>query len=168
MADLWLVIPGWPKFQHRDAGRSGRGVIWIRDYADQLHKDEYRDLPYFLRGLLKDLRLEYASSQGQVKLQPSSITRRTGQRTRMSHFERLAAAGFIEISASKPPALRQQAAGLEVEVDVPPNPHQEGRAKPSDNGHVCPHCGVTKQGPRSLAEHLANVHYEDTPKEAAP
>ena len=101
MADRWIIIPGWDKFQHRDAGRSKHGLIWIRDHSDQLHKDAYRELPYFLRGLLKDLRLVYGLSHGQLKLEPSSITRRLGQRTRMSHFERLADAGFIVISADR-------------------------------------------------------------------
>jgi hypothetical protein len=159
VADRWIVIPGWDKFQHRDAGRSGRGVIWIRDYADQHHKDAYRDLPYHLRGLLRDLRLAFASSQGQVKLQPTSLGRRFGQRTRLAHIERLAEAGFIVISASKPPALSQQAAGLDVDVDVPPNPRKRGRAKPSDNGSVvCPHCGIALTPPLTLTEHVHLQH----------
>ena len=39
MADRWIVIPGWDKFQHRDAGRSSRGFAWLRDYSDQLNKE---------------------------------------------------------------------------------------------------------------------------------
>lgn len=32
-------------------------------------------------------------------------------------------------------------------------------AKPA--GHECPHCGIVKAGPASLAEHIENVHYEE-------
>ncbi len=160
----WIVIPGWEKFQHRDAGRSGRGLTWLRDYADQGNKDEFRDLSFHLRGLVRELRHAYASTQGQLRVDTISMGRRFGQRVTTQDIERLVDAGFIEVSASKPPALSQQPASLEVEVEVEPQTPKEVPAKANPNGsrpdNVCPHCGVQKQGPLSLEEHIANVHYD--------
>lgn len=137
----WIVIPGWDVFQHRDAGRSGRGLTWIRDYADQLAKDEFRDLTFHQRGLLRDLRLSYATTRGQLRDSTAALTRRLGHRVMTRDLDALAHAGFIAFSASKPPALGQQAASLEVEVEVEVenlkavSPTKDPDADPSANGN---------------------------------
>ena len=60
MTTGWVVIPGWSKFQHyRD-----RHALWIKDYVDQLDRDEYRDLSLSARGFLRDLRLLWARNDG--------------------------------------------------------------------------------------------------------
>jgi len=161
----WIVIPGWEKFQHRDAGRSGRGLAWLRDYADQGHKDEFRDLTLHQRGLLRELRHGYAATQGQLRGDPASLGRRFGQRVRMRDIERLVDAGFVVLSASKPPALSQQAASLEVEVEVGPQTPKWDPAKPAQNGPpMCPHCGLQLRGQQALADHVENVHYDLDPE----
>jgi hypothetical protein len=116
--ERWIVIPGWDKFQHRDAGRSGRGPIWIRDYTDQLNKDEYRALTYHQRGLLRDLRLSFALAQGQLGGSTQLLSRRLGATIKVRDLEALANAGFIVFSAGKPPALGQQTSRVDVDVDV--------------------------------------------------
>jgi hypothetical protein len=172
MADRWIVIPGWDKFQHRDAGRSSRGFAWLRDYGDQLNKDEYRALTFHQRGLLKDLRHSYATTKGQLSDSTLALTRRLGHRVLTRDLEALANAGYIVLSASKPPALSQHAAGLEVEGV---KETKGRRRKPVDNGEpapgaqgtrsttagvTCPHCGVMRPGPRALADHIDNVHFD--------
>lgn len=173
--ERWIVIPGWDRFQHRDAGRSGRGLVWLRDYADQLGKDEYRDLTFHQRGLLRDIRHAYATTQGQLRDDTARLCSRFGQRVFRHDLERLAAAGFIQFSASRPPALNQQLASLEVEVEVGPyipngNPAGQARGAVSPTrsvregrtGFTCPHCGVECKGPNALADHLADVHWDDS------
>lgn len=39
----------------------------------------------------------------------------------------------------------------------PPRP----TAKAVDGQATCPHCGISTKGPRSLAEHIENVHYDE-------
>lgn len=36
----------------------------------------------------------------------------------------------------------------------------QGTRSAKPQGHECPHCGVVKAGPASLAEHIENVHWE--------
>ncbi len=174
----WIVIPGWEKFQHRDAGRSGRGLTWLRDYADQGNKDEYRELSYHCRGLLRDIRHSYATTQGQLSDSTLSLTRRFGQRVMRRDLQRLVDAGFIEILASKPLELRQQAAGLEVEVEVEPltpnlNPAKPSRSIPASkviesfNRSVskrCPICNIAVSPPTTVADH---IHLQHGNQEAA-
>lgn len=114
----WIVFPGWERFQHRDAARSNVPT-WIKDFTEQLSKDEYLDLTWQQRGLLHDLRLEYARAKRQLSASTTSLSRRLGQTVRFSQLEALSDAGFIELSASKPArADARKDASLEVEVEV--------------------------------------------------
>lgn len=156
MADRWIVIPGWDKFQHRDAGRSRQGFTWLRDHSDQLHKDDYRALTFHQRGLLKDLRHSYATARGQLSGSTLSLTRRLGQRVSTRDLERLAGAGFIALSASKPAALMPQDCQPRKEVD---KETKGKRRKPVDNGaRRCPECGLTLTPPLTLTEHIHLQH----------
>lgn len=113
--DRWIVIPGWEKFQHRDTGRHARGLAWIKDYTDQLNKDAYRALTFHQRGLLRDIRLSYALTRGQLGASPKLLGRRLGATVKLRDLQALVDAGLIAISASRPPANGQPPAGLDVE-----------------------------------------------------
>lgn len=94
----WLVIVGWEKFQHyRD-----RDPIWIKNYLDQLDRDEYLDLSLATRGLLQDLRLLTARRRGRVRLDTAKISRALGVRVTLAQLEALRDAGFVAFSASDP------------------------------------------------------------------
>ena len=102
--DGWIVIPNWERFQHY----GDRGPIWIKLYTELNSQDDYRGLTYSERGLLTSLWCEYARSNGQLRR--ADVSGRTGQHTRPRQLEALVQAGFIEISASKPLALRYKLA----------------------------------------------------------
>lgn len=113
--DRWIVIPKWDEFQHRDAARANVPT-WIKDFTQQLSKDEYLDLTWEQRGLLHDIRLEYARAKRQLRVSVTSdprgtrvsltsLSRRLGQTVRLSQLEALRDAGFIEFSASKPASM---------------------------------------------------------------
>ena len=63
---MWIVIPNWDKFQHY----SDRNAPWIKDYVDQLDRDEYLSLSAGTRALLSDVRKLYARRAGQVPADP--------------------------------------------------------------------------------------------------
>ena len=99
----WIVIPNWEKFQHyRD-----RRPVWIKDYPDQLDRDEYRALSPTARALLQDVRRLCALSDGVVRKEGAGT--RLGMKLRREHWKELSDAGFIEIVASTPLALRARA-----------------------------------------------------------
>lgn len=97
----WIVIPNWDKFQHRDGFRQ-RVPTWIKDYTEQTHRDDYLDLTLPQRGLLADLRREYALTRGRLRCDTHALTRRLGVRVHIRTLEALVHAGFIEIVASEP------------------------------------------------------------------
>lgn len=102
--DLWIVIPGWDRFQHyRD-----RQPPWIKVYTDLLHRDEYLSLTGDQRAILHGLWLEYASSSRRLRADTRSLTSRLRLRVTSAQLECLNHAGFIEFSASKPLAERLQ------------------------------------------------------------
>lgn len=97
----WIVIPSWEKFQHRDGFRQ-RVPTWIKDYTEQTSRDDYLDLTLQQRGLLADLRREYAVTRGRLRSDPAALTRRLGVRVQKKTLDALIHAGFISISASEP------------------------------------------------------------------
>lgn len=112
MSDLWIVIPRWEEFQHRDVGRS-KVPPWIKNLTRLLSDDDYLDLTWEQRGLLHGLWLEYARSLRHLRVvrapserQPTaglgSLSRRLGRTVRFSQLEALRDAGFIELSAVRP------------------------------------------------------------------
>ncbi len=114
--ERWIVIPRWHAadgFQHY----KDRDPTWIKNYRYLLSDDDYLSLTAGERAILHGLWLVYASSDGQVRFEPSSLTRRLNLRVRSRHLEALNHAGFIQIVASKPLALRYQQASLELEVE---------------------------------------------------
>ena len=111
----WIVIRNWQIYQHRDTLRSKeRGTApWIKDYVSQLHDDDYLQLTLAQRGLLHGLRQEYAQSAGRCPADVRQLSRRLQGKVEQRQLNALIHAGFITISASKPPAIRQQPASLE-------------------------------------------------------
>jgi hypothetical protein len=100
-SDGWIVVPNWAKFQHYG---NRRDAPWIKVYGELNSRDEWRRLPYSERGLLVTIWIEYQRSGGQLNV--SDIGLRGGQRVRLRSLEALNHAGFIEVVASKPLALR--------------------------------------------------------------
>lgn len=108
MADRWIVVPNWERFQHYGTARR---PIWIKNYTALIRKAEYRDLTLADRGLLHGVWLAYAEYEG--RLRPKDIAevihRPDGTRTERAHklhtfrtLERLNQAGFLAFTASRP------------------------------------------------------------------
>jgi hypothetical protein len=110
--DGWIVIPNWAKFQHYP---DNRGIIWVKDYLDQLDRDDYGDLTLAERGLLLDLRKLYARRRGLVRSDTKTLSRALTVRVTQQQLDSLNDAGFIEIVARRPLALRALARREEEE-----------------------------------------------------
>ena len=102
--DRWIVIPGWSKFQHYP---DNRGIVWVKDYLDQLDRDDYMDLTLAERGLLADLRKLFARRRGLVHADAKLLSRALTVRVTQKHLDSLNDAGFIQIVASKPLAQKR-------------------------------------------------------------
>jgi hypothetical protein len=131
--DGWIVIPNWEKFQHyRD-----RDPRWIKNHRSLLTSEEYLDLSPGCRSILHGLWLVYASSDGQLRLDTRSISSHLRMRVTMQQLKRLNDAGFIQVSASKPLALRYQLAMPEKEKEKeqksPISPFPDQRTKTVEN-----------------------------------
>ena len=113
----WIVVRHIRRYLHRDAMRGQGTPPWHPTYAKLLSKDEYLSLNAHCRAILHGLWLLYLTSDGRLRLDTSMLTRRLNLRVFTSHIETLVQAGFLEVSASRPPALgtqlRQHDAGLE-------------------------------------------------------
>lgn len=170
--ELWIVIPHWEEFQHRDVTRSDNVPYWIKAYTKLLSDDDFLDLSHHLRGVLFGLWLEYARSTRQLRDSTVALTRRLGQRVTRRDLETLSHAGFIAFSASKPPAARQQPASLEEKRTEPPPPpagkastnrRRRRTAEPTYeelNPYVCgiDRCTVRHPTEERIREHRENVH----------
>ena len=124
--ERWIVIPNWREFQHYRK----RDPSWIKSYTRQHADDAYLALTPHRRALLHDLRLAFASHDGQLTLNTRSLSRHLQLRVTMRDLEALNDAGFIAFSASKPLALRYQSASPETETEKsikppPPQPPHE-------------------------------------------
>ena len=156
----WIVIPNWDVFQHY----RNRDPRWIKDYVDQLDKDEHLALTFAERGLLADVRRLYARRGRALSGDTASLGRALNQRVLEKQLQRLVDAGLIEFSASKPLAQPRQPASPEVEKREKPLPLKR---KPVDNNSTgpppprfpCPKCGILLRGPQAIADHIANVHW---------
>ncbi len=107
---LYIVVPRWDEFQHRDMARS-TVPPWIKTYTRLLSDETYLALSGHRRAVLHGLWLEYARTRRQLTDGTATLSRRLALRVSTSDLEALSHAGFIHFSASK-------VAGLEVEVEV--------------------------------------------------
>jgi len=97
--DGWIVIPNWNTHQHY----KDRDPTWIKVYTELNSRDEWLSLTCSARGLLTTCWLEYARSRGRARL--SHVASIAGAGFKHSYFQPLIDAGFIEVSASAPPAF---------------------------------------------------------------
>jgi len=106
----WIVVRNWERYQHRDAlrGKEHGAPPWIKNHLVLLSDDDYLALTAHQRAVFHGILLMYASSHGQCPANTRSMSRRLCiHRITRSDLEALNHAGFIEFSASKPPAFRQ-------------------------------------------------------------
>ncbi len=152
MTDQWLVIPKWDEFQHY----KNRDPAWVKLHRSLASDPEWIKLSGHCRAVLIGLWLEYASSNCQVAVNTSSLTRRLALRVSSRQLKTLETAGFIEVSASKPLASCYSRGREEKET---PYPFEEVQPKPA-NGHPkkCPVCGLTVSPPTTIADHLHLQH----------
>ena len=111
---MWIVIPGWDKFQHY----SDREMRWIKCYTSLLSKPEYMRLTLPQRGLLHGLWLLYAESHRAIPLDTAYISRTINGRATNAQLESLRDAGLIEFSASKPLAQSREEKKREEKKDL--------------------------------------------------
>jgi hypothetical protein len=99
--ERWIVVRNWERFQHY----GDRSPLWIKNYVALLTDDDYLALPEGARAVLHGLWLAYASSDGRLRLDTRSLSRRLALRVTTAQLKRLNDAGFIAVVASKPLAL---------------------------------------------------------------
>jgi len=102
MTGLWITVPGWDKFQ----GYRHRDPPWIRVYTRLAHKDEWLSLTLGQRGLLVTIWIEYALSDQSLSVE--AVRKQVGRGFKQGSLKRLADAGLIVLSASKPVRQRQR------------------------------------------------------------
>lgn len=127
--DEWIIIPNWEKFQHY----KDRTPAWIKLYTDLAHDPNWEALSAAARGLLVTCWIEQALSRGQASVK--QIQNRIGAGYKHALLESLCDAGFIELSASKPLALRYHDASPEKEKEkkgVRPRSRARASGTPSD------------------------------------
>jgi hypothetical protein len=98
VADRWIVIPNWDRFQHY----KNRDPLWIKLHRSLASDPDWMGLSGHDRAVLVGLWMEYASSNRRIRLDTSSISSRLTLRVTKASLERLQNAGLIEVSASRP------------------------------------------------------------------
>lgn len=99
--ELWIVVPRWKDYQHRDSARS-KVPPWIKNETKLLSSPDYLSLTPHRRAMLHALWLEYARSLRRLPDDTATLSRRLGLRVLRTDLEALNHAGFIEFSASRP------------------------------------------------------------------
>lgn len=129
--EQWIVVPNWDRFQHY----SDRDPIWIKTYVALLHDEDYLRLSGHARAVLHGVWVAYASSNGQIRLDPRSISSRLQLRVTSSDLESLIHAGFVEVSASRPLALRYPSrASREEETETEKRKKRSSPLPPAERG----------------------------------
>lgn len=153
----WIIVPNWFGEDDPTEGLQhylDRDPIWIKNYRRLLARDEYLELTGHRRGILHGLWLEYAASDGRLRVDVTSTPARsaldTGStqtrlrldtRTLQSRLalrittedlESLNRAGFIHFTASKPLALAEQRASTRAR----PEEREKRRERSSSRGET--------------------------------
>lgn len=147
MADRWITVPNWERFQHY----GNRAPVWIKNYTALLHKDAYLDLTLAERGLLHGIWLVYAERRGHVRAGADLAAELHG-RVREQPLTSLSQAGFVGFSASRPLHLRT--------TSVDARPREDSTAKRRRAAEHFLDNGAAAQIPESqLAEALAEDYH---------
>ncbi len=155
MIDRWIVIPGWDKFQHYH----DRSPKWIKDYIEQLDRDEYLELTFAERGILQDIRKLYSRRSLTLPGNTRELSRVLGQRLSGKQLQRLVDAGYIEIVASKPVPKPYQPASTKRRVrEDPQTPIEKKKIQTNGTTKKCPICGIGVSPPTTVADHLHLQH----------
>ena len=104
MSDLWIVIPNWDKFQHY----KDRTPPWIKLYLELNSDNQWLSLTDAQCGLLVKIWIEYARSRGVLPVARLVLRPDNRYANVMRALDSLQEAGFLEIVASKPLALRSR------------------------------------------------------------
>ncbi len=117
--ESWIVVRNW----HKHQSRGDRDDPWIKVYKRLLHDDDWLSLTDAARGMLLTIWLEFASAGGQIRASriPSRMRPVDVART----LDSLVHAGFIELSAAKPPRLARSREERREE-EKPPTPLERG------------------------------------------
>jgi hypothetical protein len=107
MSDEWIWIVGWERFQHYNPP-------WIKNYLELLGDEDYLSLTSGRRALLHGLWLSFASSRLRLKFDVTSLNSRLRLTAKMSDYEALIHAGFVEIVASATLTSRARARGADA------------------------------------------------------
>lgn len=128
---LYIWVNRWDDFQNYQRKRGKPWAPpWLMNHTRQLDDDRYLDLTAAERGLLHDLRLEFARTRLDLRSDTTRLSRRLGYKVYTSQLQRLNDAGFITICSRT--VLEQfrnafwNGSSLEVEVEeeepsLPPN-----------------------------------------------
>lgn len=150
MTDRWIVIPRWDDFQHY----KDRDPVWIKTFTRQMRDDAYLQLTLSQRGLLHDIRLLYAESNGVLterRLRHRVGTNKATTRHLRRHLETLETLGWIAFDASEPLPKRQ-------------SKRHKGLSEPVENLRTlkkpCPECQL-ELSPVSWLDHMRNVHNQE-------
>lgn len=115
--EMWIVIPRWDEFQHRDMARS-TVPPWIKNLTRLLSDEAYLKLSGHRRAILHGLWLEYARTRRAIAKDTASLSRRLALKVITPDLDALNHAGFVTFSASKPASkVASEHASLEVEVE---------------------------------------------------
>lgn len=95
MAERYIWISRWEEFQHYRPERD-RAPAWIKSYTKQLDDDRYLDLSSADRGLLSDLRAEFARARSRLLADRKRLSSRLGATVYQRQLDSLNRAGFIE------------------------------------------------------------------------
>ena len=122
--ETWIEIRNWAKYQHYP----NRNPPWIKLHLNLLHDDNWRALTPARRTLLVSLWMLRASKDRSpkdendleatwIRLDVKLINSWLGLHAKMSDYEALNHAGFINFRASKLSARHALARDLEVDVE---------------------------------------------------
>lgn len=129
MKRRWIVIRNWDHFQHY----KDRAPSWIKDYTEQLDDHAYLALTFHQRGVLENLRLQYARSRGCLPLDLKMLNRKLAGDMKMESLEALKRAGFIQFTASEPVPFRS-ASRARTEVPLREPKKRASAARPNGRG----------------------------------
>jgi len=165
VAEEWIVVRNWERFQHPDAARS-QVPPWIKVYTELLSDPAFLGLSLRRRGILVCIWIEYARSRRRLPANTRHLYQQLASNTATDpsasptdritarDLEALNHAGFIEFSASKPASnSASKVASLEKrreETPISPEPSlADSLASPASGPANLPPRHTIRQGARN-------------------